>query len=353
MKKLLYMVSLMLGAGACMNKVPVDFGEVEPKLVMNAQLESQEGEQLIYLSESSQVSLKPVHGAEVTVYVDGKPLATAREVETEDISDKSMNAAAYSFQGGFPVGSQVKVSAKKGSWEAWAQADVLPPPSISAVDTLRTLEQEMAGEFEYTEEVFHVKISFKDLPGDNYYQVGVMAYKQVTLVDAQGETREKIYYENLPMSGGNDPVLGGAAAGMSIFDLGKTYLVFSDEMFRDQEYTLRLSVPAELLSSAPLSWDQEFIPAYFLTTTTLVPWLECISREEYDYMNALNNLENFGYTSQVIVEPTTIPSNVNGGLGFLAVRSRTQAASMELPVVRTDLYFDPDFDPDFDADEGK
>ena len=343
MKKLLYMVALMLGAGACMNKVPVDFGEVEPKLVMNAQLESQEGEQLIYLSESSQVSLKPVHGAEVTVYVDGKPLATAREVETEDISDKSMNAAAYSFQGGFPVGSQVKVSAKKGSWEAWAQADVLPPPSISAVDTLRTLEQEMAGNFEYTEEVFHVKITFKDLSGDNYYQVGVMVYKQVTLVDAQGETREKIYYENLPMSGGNDPVLGGAAAGMSIFDLEKTYLVFSDEMFRDQEYTLRLSVPAELLSSALLDWNREFIPVYFLTTTTLVPWLECISREEYDYMNALNNLENFGYTSQVIVEPTTIPSNVNGGLGFLAVRSRTQAASMELPVIRTDLFIDPTF----------
>lgn len=343
MKKLLYMVALTLVAGACMNKVPVDFGEVEPKLVMNAQLESREGEQLIYLSESSQVSLKPVHGAEVTVYVDGKPLATASEVEAEDIPNKSPNAAAYSFLGGFPVGSQVKVSAKKGSWEAWAQADVLPPPSISAVDTLRTLEQEMAGDFEYTEEVFHVKISFKDLPGDNYYQVGVLAYKQVTLVDAMGETREKLYYENLSMSGSSDPVLGGAAAGMSIFDLGKTFLVFSDQMFRDQEYTLRLSVPAELLSSALLDWDGEFIPVYFLTTTTLVPWLECISREEYDYMSALNNLENFGYTSQVIVEPTTIPSNVNGGLGFLAVRSRTQAASMELPVVRTDLYFDPTF----------
>jgi hypothetical protein len=85
---------------------------------------------------------------------------------------------------------------------------------------------------------------------------------------------------------------------------------------------------------------------YAIITSQLVPWLESISREEYNYLNALNNLENFGYTSQVIVEPTTLPTNVNGGLGFVAVRSRTEAAPIVMPESELDYYFDPDFDPD-------
>ena len=48
-------------------------------------------------------------------------------------------------------------------------------------------------------------------------------------------------------------------------------------------------------------------------------------------LTALNNLENFGYEAQIIVEPTTIPSNVNGGLGMVAVQARTEAAAIELP----------------------
>ena len=344
MKKLVYLIALSFVAAGCINKVNIDFGEVTPQLVMNAQMLAQENQQVVYLSESKQATIKPLQGAQVTVMVDGKPFATAVQGEDED-----RIATPYYFQGTFPEGSQVKISAKKGSWDAWAQADVATRPVISAVDTLRSIERDL----DYSYEVFQVKITFKDLPGDSYYRVGVTGNYHITMWDVAGNMHEIPATYETPMSGSKDPVLGGAVAGMSIFDLDKTYLAFSDEMFRDQEYTLRLTIDSEQLYPYYYALSADFTPRYAIVTSQLVPWLESISREEFNYLNALNNLENFGYTSQVIVEPTTLPTNVNGGLGFVAVRSRTEAAPIEMPLGEVDYYFDPDFDPDFDADEGK
>ena len=339
MKKLVYFIALSFVAAGCINKVKIDFGEVTPQLVMNAQMMAQENEQVVYLSESTLATLKPLQGAQVTVFVDGEPFATAVQGEEDDHL-----ATPYYFQGTFPVGSQVKVSAKKGSWDAWAQADVVLRPVISTVDTLRSMERDM----DYSYEVFQVKITFKDLPGDSYYRVGVRGNFEITQFDADGNTLDVPTDFELPMSGSKDPVLGGTTAGLSIFDLDKTYLAFSDEMFRDQEYTLRLTINSEQLYPYYYYWDKDFIPVSTRITPILFPWLESISREEYDYLNALNNLENFGYTSQVIVEPTTLPTNVNGGLGFVTVRSRTEAAPILLPYIEYDYYntMDPDFDED-------
>lgn len=332
MKKQLSIIALLLAATGCINKVPIDFGEVTPQLVLNAQLMAEEDEQAIYLSESTLATIKPLQGAEVTVLVDGKPYATA--VEADEVEQNNRYASAYRFQGGFPAGSQVKVTAKKGSWDAWAQAEVIPRPVISAVDTLRSMERDI----DYSYEVFQVKITFKDLPGNSYYRAGVRANHLITQVGFNGEISEIPVTSELAMSGSKDPVLGGATAGMSIFNLDKTYLAFSDEMFRDQEYTLRLTINSDRLY--PFYYVMaDFAPSYFLISTSLVPWLESISREEFDYLNALNNLENFGYTAQVIVEPTTLPTNINGGLGFFAVRNRTEAASVALPPVRIDYYY--------------
>lgn len=74
MKKQLSIIALLLAATGCINKVPIDFGEVTPQLVLNAQLMAEEDEQAIYLSESTLATIKPLQGAEVTVLVDGKPM---------------------------------------------------------------------------------------------------------------------------------------------------------------------------------------------------------------------------------------------------------------------------------------
>ena len=334
MKRPLFILVLSLAASGCINKIPIEFGEPVPQLVLNAQMRAQEGTQIIYLGESTLTMLNPLHDADVNVLVDGKFFAKAEEMTTGTDLDFAYSAP-YCFQGGFPAGSQVQVTVKKDAWDASARADVCPAPVISAVDTLRSVEQAL----EYSYEAFQVKISFQDLPGESYYRAGVRASTRITQVNAAGETNVIPQEYELPMSGSMDPVLGGTTAGMSIFNLEKTYLAFSDEMFRDQDYTLRLSIITEQMYPYYYVRTEGFIPVYTIISTTLYPWLESISREEYDYLNALNNLENFGYTSQMIVEPTTLPTNVNGGLGFFAVLNRTEAASMVLPPVRIDFHY--------------
>ena len=47
MKKQLSIIALLLAAAGCINKVPIDFGEVTPQLVLNAQLMAEEDEQAI------------------------------------------------------------------------------------------------------------------------------------------------------------------------------------------------------------------------------------------------------------------------------------------------------------------
>ena len=334
MKKLLYIMAVSLAAGACINKVPVDFGNPEPQLVLNAQLLSQDEDQIIYLSESSLSDSKPLTGAEVTVEVDGKEPVKAEAIPLEE-SDRY--AAGYSFRcGPIPAGSQVKVTARVGGREAWASSEVTEAVAISSVDTVRVMVQS----FDEPQEAFQFRVTFQDLPGNNYYHVGVHAEFLIHQVDEQGRTMDVPAQYELPVDGSADPVLGGNSTMVSIFDLAPTYLVFTDDLFRDKSCTLRLSIPPESLYPYYYFWAEDFVPRYAIITARFIPWLETITREEYNYLSALNNLENFGYEGQVIVEPTTLPTNVQGGLGFVTVRNRTEAAPIDGGQQRLEYYYD-------------
>ena len=47
--------------------------------------------------------------------------------------------------------------------------------------------------------------------------------------------------------------------------------------------------------------------------------LQSIDRNGYNYLRALNNMEAYGYSVSPIIEPTMLPSNVEGGLGLVSV----------------------------------
>ena len=334
MKKIIPLLGLLLAAAACENTIPVEFGDSDPVIVINAQLFAQDGEQLIYLSESSRTRLQPLQDAEVTVEVDGKDPILAEGLPIDKNQD--YYAAGYLFKADIPAGAQVKVSARKGNMEAWAQCEATQPVQISSVDTLRLAEQD----FDSTYEVFVFKITFRDLPGTTYYRVGVRTEFNVHQEDAEGRTMDLPVRYEFPVQGKNDPALGGTTTAISIFDLQPTYLVFTDDLFRDQEYTLRISVPAEQLYPFYYAWEDDFQPVYGIISASYIPWLETISMEEYHYLGALNNLENFGYEAQMIVEPTTLPSNVYGGLGFVSVRNRSEAQPIKGTEKRYDYYYD-------------
>lgn len=319
-KKILTILVFLLAATACENIIDVEFGDSEPQLVLNAQLLSDSRAQQVYVSESSRTLLQPVLDARVTVEVDGK--AVTAELLPEQQDD---HAGVYGFACPIPAGSQVKVTARRDSREATASSEVMPGARITSVDTLRVTEQNL----DSTEELFQFKISFQDLPGQSYYRIGVRADFTIRMVDDAGQTLDVFSSYEFPVSGANDPILGGSTMSISILDLEPTYLVFSDEMFRDQSCTVRVTVPVQQLYPFYYSWDGTFYPRYAIIMASYVPWLETLTAEGFYYLGALNNLENFGYDAQLIVEPTTLPCNVQGGLGFVGVRNRVDGPAIQ------------------------
>ena len=322
-KKILFLIGFILTATACENTIPVDLSDIEPQLVLNAQFNAKDREHRVYVSETSRVIIRAVRDAEVTVEVDGKLM----KAELLPEEQQEYYAGVYAFESPLSAGSPVKVCAKRDTREARAESVVTQPALISKVDTLRFMQQN----FDSAEELFQFKVSFQDLPGASFYRIGVRFDFVVHMVDAEGRTKDVPSSYELPVSGASDPILGGGVVSISIFDLEPTYLAFTDDMFRDQTGTVRLSLPVSQLYPFYYSWEDGFNPQYATITSQYVPWLETLTLEGYHYMCAINNLENFGYEAQVLVEPTSLPCNVDGGLGFVTVGNRQDGPAIQGP----------------------
>lgn len=316
----LYTVGLIL-LSSCVNTIPVEFGSVEPVPVMNAQFNAYAGEQDVYLSQSKVASASPVQGAKVTVYVDGEKLADVPDISGED----DRFAGHYRFVGGFKEGQHVRLTASKDDWTLSAECDVPGTPVIEAFDTCRIKVQSFLG----SSEMFQFRITVRDIPGRTWYRVGVRRAENYCFTDAEGNQLILPAVNDLWLDQSSDPMLGSTNNVTSFFTTSDTYLVFSDEMFADGSCTLRLNTYTSWMDEPfPYVNYGEFEPVHVSANPDVFPWLETITFEEYCYIKALNNLENFGYQGQVIVEPTTIPSNVNGGIGFFAVANAVEALKL-------------------------
>ena len=64
--------------------------------------------------------------------------------------------------------------------------------------------------------------------------------------------------------------------------------------------------------------------------------LRSLDFAQYHYLKALNNLETFGTEMNFLVEPTTLPCNVEGGLGFVGIETIT-----EFPYARFEREYEP------------
>jgi hypothetical protein len=58
--------------------------------------------------------------------------------------------------------------------------------------------------------------------------------------------------------------------------------------------------------------------------------LRSLDFSQYRYLKALENLDTFGTEMSFLVEPTTLPSNVEGGLGFVGLETVTEVPFYEI-----------------------
>ena len=118
----------------------------------------------------------------------------------------------------------------------------------------------------------------------------------------------------------------------SLLEMENNYLLFDDDTFDGETRVLSVTVNMynllagfSFMPEVPEDYDDPYV--YVV--------LEHISFAEYHYLKALNNLSNLGYDAVPFFEPTTIPSNVDGGLGFVSVATDSDPVKIRIP---DDMY---------------
>jgi hypothetical protein len=337
MKKTISLLLLSFLAASCYEEVVIPVGGDEPVGVMNAQLSTLDSTHFVYLSVSRKNRVRALPGADVRVFVNGAQALTAQELPPHYEGEWE---TAYVFETEIRPGDEVRIEARQGSLSLSAAVTAPQAVTISSVDT-STVRMTYMGE---TDTYLQAKTVFRDIPDASFYRVYGRVVDDFVYLDEDGipipdfsGTAET----GLWMETGFDPVISegagktGGADLAAILSDGNSYSCFSDNPFADGECTIR---PLISPYSFPLGPYGTYIPASMQDDPDwemlaslqrkvhrrATVQIRSLDFSQYHYLKALENLDTFGTEMSFLVEPTTLPSNVEGGLGFVGLETVTE-----------------------------
>lgn len=330
MRKCLSLFSALFLLVSCYEEVLIPVGEGEPVPVMNAQFNNLEPVHVVSLSLSRLSSLTPLEGAEVQVYVNGSWRADAVEEEP------SYHAARYAFEASWEAGDEIQIVARKGSYSVSAVTTVPYPVEIEAVDTA-SAQMSVWGEME---DYVQMKVRFHDLPGPSWYGINARCSESCDYLDGEGLPIPGYSVADMdwaiPLETGFDPIVseGSTLSGgdwTSFFAVEDEYHVFSDVPFSGQDCSIRVLADTWSFFLPDKNYgiyypegmmDEDYgeLSQYpRRVRRRCILCLRSLGLAQYHYLKALSNLEAFGTDVSFLIEPTTLPSNVEGGIGFVGV----------------------------------
>ena len=331
--KVLILALADMAAVACTTEIILEPEDTSVKVIMNAQLKTSDEGAMIYLSASKVSDTERLSGATVTVSVNGGTPVNA--VEQPDEYNQYLGYekyVAYYYDGSFNAGDRLVFEAKTKYGNVKSEITVPEKVNMDQVDTLRTIIKGSG----YTETNMQFKIKLSDKPGiSNFYRLTV--YKEECYDDGQGEGKKK-YYFPIYADGSSDPVLSEGQINTGdllseLLEMDNSFLIFNDNTFEGDSRTLRVNVNMyNLIASFSFNYASpvtDYDPGYVYVV------LEHLSFEEYYYLKAMTNMENLGYDASFFFEPTTIPSNVEDGLGFVSVSTCSEPVKFRIP---DDIY---------------
>lgn len=343
---------LLLAASGCQETIDIELEDQEPLLVLNAQLATDRTEHAVYLSLSTVSDVTAVLGATVEASINGGAAIKAVE-STETVQEWSArNYMAYVFSARLAPGDKVRLSARKGERQAYAEVTMPPRVNMASADTSRVFQRSYDT---YTEEEFQFKVDLQDPAGDNFYRFHGVLRSDMVFNLKEGDPYIQHIDINLPLDTSNDPVISeglttGNDSDLSFFNVDNVYAVFSDELFRDSRRTFRFSISPYYLQTNiwyymgdSLDWDN--VTDMNNTNRRLGVMLYTMDYLSYRYLKSLNNMETFGYEQQILIEPTTLPSNVEGGTGFVGAYTASEVIWYDLPDILSTN------DPEYEEDE--
>lgn len=361
MKKTIYLLLLSFLAVSCYEEIVLPVGDDEPRAVMNAQFNTMETSHTVFLSVTRKSKVEALPGADVRVFVNGTLVATAEE---KPASYQKQKETLYSFDATFQPGDEVQVEARKDAFSMFASVTVPQPVTASAIDT-STVRMTYMGE---TETYLQVKTDFQDIPGSSFYRVTGRYLDDFQFLDEAenpipgyaGTEESYLWIET-----GFDPVISEGAGKTGGTDLAAlladeySYHCFSDIPFSGEECTIRplvnpsfylrdylyvgYTLPEEAL-------NEDYPDVYELSLKVrrrAFIQLRSLDFSQYHYLKGLENLDAFGTDLTFLVEPTTLPSNVEGGLGFVGMETVTEVLFCEetriFPPMGVIYYGDDDY----------
>ena len=358
------MAAALLFAASCTETEYIDVDNVDPVLVMNAQINTSNTSHLVMLSTSTLSQLLEVNGAKVNISVNGGTPITATEdnSEEEEYGYGLNNGTKYRFDCVFAPGDNVKIDVINGSNPSVDASVTVPKePVIKKVEVLHNVPHTSSDsmfdwgygyggddyyQFDdnpYPYDSWHqLKITLQDIPGeDSYYRIDVEI--ETTFQDGE-EIKTEVSGVDLDTS--SEPVLSSAttSSNAGILDLlseeSNPYNAFSDNVLKDKEYTLNLFyqelyaarsrhyynyyediewTPVEVTDEATgqtyTKYEPSPLPEGATFSSRLRIKLYSISHDQYIYIKALGLTDMAMFFS----EPISIPSNVNGGMGFVTI----------------------------------
>lgn len=356
MKKFYILFFFLLTAG-CTSRIDLHSGEPENLLVLNARLRTDEEWHRVevYMSTLRETSCQYIDDAKIDVYINGNYFCQAQYYTYETFPDRPANdyyqmfkygfVAGYYFDAVLGEGDVIKIEVSRGGLSAWAEATVPRAVELVSVDTL-TVKENPYFDGSYALEC---RLRLRDVPLEDNWMRLLLDYHVDNLAHYEGAPDTLIMYQNIydfPVYFDDDPYLRGdfhssreqsaiQQTSLNLPLVTNKYFIFTDEGFRNSEYTALVYLRTNSFYKP--------LPAPFnLTSNSRLTFrLLTFSRDEYlfyrAYTNAsINGTLSSGIAPQILFEPVTFPSNVEGGLGFVCVEAASSVVfdfSREIPAM--------------------
>ena len=359
----MYVVAALLLTG-CENEIPYNSGNQKPLIVMNALLDAGETDYYVYLHLSEGNSIGRVNQATLSLYVNEQLTEELQPMTPQEIHEglneetygkdlyeqiiKNIKFKKFRLRTRFHPGDHIRLeaTAEEGKYRVSSEVVFPKPVQNIQVDTCITKIFQWNSMRSYRK----IQVTLHDLPNEkNYYRLDIQNNYRVhasyplpslnedgsQVTDEDGTPlywyKDTVFnYIDYELINREDVILTDGHISHSDQDednelfpsISNKYNIFTDNQFSNSSATLKVYTALEL----------GYLSGYnsvYSTLLSLTVRLLSLSKEEYLYLKGLNCMDDGDYDT-TLMEPVSLPSNVQGGLGFVGVSAEVKVI-MEFP----------------------
>lgn len=314
-KFFILLIISVLSLSSCMNTLEIPFDAGEDMLILNARFESHKTTHIVYLSYKKNGNIiVPDSNSKVYLKVNG-----GKEEEIP-FSDKYGDyGLKYSFEYQFKEGDTIELRAEGNGKKVNAKATFLP-----AVERVEVSQDDNS-----------TYLSFEDnRTSEDFYRFQVDYTYRVTVTDKiTGEVKKyDNRYDSYVIC--NDPLISDMPkeSGLLADLISEIFASNINFIFNDYQLTTsKVNIAFDVMNSENIPGVVDLTNKQVdITERSINVYLQHLSIDDYFYFKSLNAGDSFGFAGNILVEPTIVRTNVEGGSGYVSAITSTKG-SLSLP----------------------